>query len=273
MNQSPRPTSAIFQYYRETRRLNHTEMAQFLGCHRLRYLRLEKGIVKPQDDEWQTFLEGSHFNIPFQQLKVQDFAQAQFLLPPRHRKQAFLSQSIGVYFKNIYCEFFSQKGWSELLEESKIKSTYFINMANPYPYELWLRMIERLKLSGQLKDQESINHWAKAALESMDWWAQKWPGYQRIEGNKRLKICLVEWQNRSRNHHIEVKQAPATKNTIQLTIKPKQNVPKDLYFHHPVIKDFVGQWMTGQCLALAHREIYSKLERKEDSWIISLVTP
>lgn len=258
-------------YYRKTRRLTHQEMAEFLGCHRLRYRRIEEGQNTPNDHEWSNFIIGSRFPRLQRNLAFPDFAHAQFLLPPVIRSQAFINSRVGNTFQQLFIKHSDQNQWLQLLDILKIPAVYFNNALNPYPYALWFRMIERCKVNGLLKDQPAINLHAQQVILSKEWWGTRWTAFQALAPEDRFDVCLDEWRNRSVNHEVITKKLPSQSSSIQIKIIPKSTVPQELYFNNPIIKDFFAQWVCALLKAISHGPHYLTYEKEKQSWLITAI--
>jgi DNA-binding XRE family transcriptional regulator len=258
-------------YYRKTRRLTHQEMAEFIGCHRLRYRRIEQGHHTPNDDEWMNFISGSRFPQAQKQLAFPDFAQAQFLLPPIMRGQAFVSSRVGNAFQQLLLQHTDEHQWSQLIKILKIPAVYFNNSLNPYPYTLWLRLIEKCRIIGILKEQSEINTFAHFVVNSKQWWGSKWLAYQNITPDQRFDICLEEWKNRSHNHDIFIEKISKESPSLQIKVMPKPTVPQELYFNHPIIQDFLAQWICALLKSLSHGPHYLTYEKEKQSWLITAI--
>ncbi len=260
-----------FIYYRKTRRLTHQEMAEFIGCHRLRYRRIEEGQHNPSDHEWANFIRGSRFPQLQRSLAFPDFAHAQFLLPSEIRGQAFVNYRVGNIFQQLLIKHSDENQWHQLLKILNIPAVYFNNTLNPYPYALWLRVVERCRLSGLLNDQPSINTFAQQVIFSKDWWGSKWPAFQELGAEERFDVCLNEWRDRSLNHEVITKKLSSQSSSLQIKLIPKASVPQELYFHNPILKDFFPAWVCGLLKAISHGPHYLTFEKEKQSWLITAI--
>lgn len=259
------------RYYRKTRRLTHQEMAEFIGCHRLRYTRIEQGINQPNDHEWDCFINGSRFPTHQAQLSFPDFSQAQFLLPTFMRAQAFMSSTLGHLFQQHLIHVLTQQEWVTLLNNCKIPVIYFTNLLNPYPYTLWLRMIESLKVAGHFADQKAVNHFVGHHINTKQWWGSKWGAYMALLPEERFEVCLKNWVDSSKNHEIVVRKLLNSDRSLEIKVTPKPCVPRELYFNHPVIGDFFAQWICALMSAFLLGSHYLTYQKEKQSWLITVI--
>ncbi|PIP95417.1 MAG: hypothetical protein COW00_13005 [Bdellovibrio sp. CG12_big_fil_rev_8_21_14_0_65_39_13] len=260
------------KFIRNLNNLSQEEMASRLNCSRSILSRLETGLLELSHDEWFQFKiqfpdwvarttsnrrARAHFN---------DFQQA---LPQQYKNQG----QIGFRFVSEFEKWIVLKLGHESLRHfwktERVEPLLLKDKVRFYPFDLFLRMVQWLKMNGELITEKQLLDFSSALCNDPMWWGQRWTWYSETQVHSRFVTLLESWASNTQNHtasfNFDQKALSST-----LSFKPRPFINKDLYFNDAIIGDFVGEWARAWCMSLLNKNATINISKKEDSWFLKI---
>jgi len=260
------------KFIRNLNNLSQEEMASRLNCSRSRLSRLESGLLDLTHDEWfqlkiqfpdwvakttSSRRARAHYN---------DFRQA---LPLQYKDQG----QIGFRFVSEFEKWIVLKLGHESLRQfwktENVEPFFLKDKIKYYPFDLFLRMVQWLKIKGELTTEKQLLDFSSALCNDSNWWGKKWSWYNETQVHDRFLILVESWASNTQNHVASFKTDQKTLSAT-LSFKPRPFINKDLYFNDAIIGDFAGEWARAWCMSLLNKNATIHISKKEDSWFLKI---
>lgn len=260
------------KFIRSMNHLSQDEMAVFLDCSRSRLSRLESGLLELTQEEW--FKLKIQFPEWVARTNSNHRSRAHFneyeqMLPNQYKDHGKIGFRFVSEFEKLIIQKLGHEKCRQFWKTEKVEPFLLKDKIKYYPYDLFLRMIQWLKLHGQLQTENQICEFAESIIKNSDWWGTKWNWFQETETQERFLILVESWASNTQNHIADFKYDNIT-STVALKIRPKSFLNKELYFQDAIIGNFTGEWARAWCMSLLNKNATIDLTKKENSWILKI---
>lgn len=238
----------IVKYLKKSLGKTQLEIADLVGCNRVRISRIESGKLSFTLKEMYHLSRLFSFSLDLlaSSGKIEIAApqdSRQFLMPAHWQVEQFSSGKITEAYIDYFVQCFGQDYFEQFCLNQKIDSLYFFNRGNPINLNFLQKLIQHMIVKKQLGSQEAIYTFAqfiyqqKTILSTLGI-------EEKMSPLTRLATSLKSASRLERNHKYEIRDINEKKGELTFSFKPEDHVHLPLWKDDAHLGGYLEKWIS-----------------------------